>query len=156
MNLAENAYREWKITTWLLYVKRKIALVCWTWAEYCVYSRVQCPPVMTICESRNATNSSPGPRVYVMQMMRFLPGLLFGFSMILCSITLAGQDSTSSTAKIDELQRQAQTYIQEQKPQLAIPIFRQIVSLDPANLSAQENLVVLHFFQNNYLKTLQP
>lgn len=156
MNFAENAYREWKLTTWLLYVKRKIALVCWTWAEYCVYSRVQCPAVTTICESRNATNSSPGLRVYVMQMKRFLPGLLFGFFMILCSINLAGQDSTSSTAKIDELQRQAQTYIQEQKPQLAIPVFRQIVSLDPANLSAKEILAVLHFSRNNHLKTSQP
>lgn len=85
-----------------------------------------------------------------MQMKRFLPGLLFGLFMTLCSINLAGQDGASSTTKIDELEHQAQKYIQEQRPQLAIPVFRQIVSIDPANLSAHGNLGVLLFFQNNY------
>jgi Flp pilus assembly protein TadD len=92
--------------------------------------------------------------MYAMQMKRFLPGLLFGFLITLCSINLVGQDSASLIAKVDELEHQAQNDIQEQKPQLAISVFRQIVSLDPENLSAHGNLGVLLFFQNNYTEAI--
>jgi tetratricopeptide (TPR) repeat protein len=52
--------------------------------------------------------------------------------------------------KIGALQQQSEKYLQEQKPQLAIPVLREIVSLDPNNLNAHGNLGVLLFFQGSY------
>jgi tetratricopeptide (TPR) repeat protein len=52
--------------------------------------------------------------------------------------------------KVDALEQQAKSYLQEQKQQLAIPVLREIISLDPKNVSAQANLGVLLFFQPNY------
>jgi Flp pilus assembly protein TadD len=51
--------------------------------------------------------------------------------------------------KIGALEHQVQKYLQEQKPQLAIPVLREIASLDPNNVNAQANLGVLLFFQAN-------
>ncbi|HEY3454548.1 MAG TPA: tetratricopeptide repeat protein [Bryobacteraceae bacterium] len=60
------------------------------------------------------------------------------------------QDSVDIRSKIAALEQQGQKYLQEQKPQLAIPVLEQIVSLDPKNLNAQANLGVLLYFQANY------
>jgi tetratricopeptide (TPR) repeat protein len=56
--------------------------------------------------------------------------------------------------KIRALEQQAQKHLQEQKPQLAIPVLREIASLDPKNVSAQGNLGVLLFFQANYAEAI--
>jgi Flp pilus assembly protein TadD len=48
------------------------------------------------------------------------------------------------------LEQQVQKYLQEQKPQLAIPVLREIVSLAPKSLNGQANLGVLLCFQGNY------
>src|SRR5271165_5635113 len=56
--------------------------------------------------------------------------------------------------KVDALQQQAQKYLQEQKPQLAIPLLREIVSMDSNNLNARANLGVLLFFQGNYAEAI--
>jgi tetratricopeptide (TPR) repeat protein len=56
--------------------------------------------------------------------------------------------------KIGALEQQAQKYLQEQKPQLAIPVLREIISLDPKNLNAQANFGVLLFFQGNYTEAI--
>ena len=55
---------------------------------------------------------------------------------------------------MDALQQQAQNYLQEQKPQLAIPLLREIASLDANNLNARANLGVLLFFQGNYAEAI--
>lgn len=60
------------------------------------------------------------------------------------------QSARDVQLKIEALEQQVQTYLQEQKPQLAIPVLQQIVSLDGKNLNAQANLGVLLFFQNQY------
>jgi tetratricopeptide (TPR) repeat protein len=52
--------------------------------------------------------------------------------------------------RIEALEQQTQKHLQEQKPQLAIPALREIISLDPKNINAQGNLGVLLFFQANY------
>src|ERR1035437_9545834 len=52
--------------------------------------------------------------------------------------------------RVAALEQQAQEYLQDQKPQLAIPVLREIASLDPKNLNAQGNLGVLLFFQGSY------
>ena len=56
--------------------------------------------------------------------------------------------------KINALEQQAQKHLQEQKPQLAIPVLREIVSLDPNNVNARGNLGVLLFFQANYAEAI--
>jgi tetratricopeptide (TPR) repeat protein len=53
------------------------------------------------------------------------------------------------------LEQQVRKYLQEQKPELAIPVLRQIISLDAKNLNAQANLGVLLFFQGNYDEAIQ-
>ena len=69
---------------------------------------------------------------------------------LLPCIALMAQDSSDIRSKIAALEQQGQKYLQEQKPQLAIPVLQQIVSLDPKNLNAQGNLGVLLYFQGNY------
>jgi cytochrome c-type biogenesis protein CcmH/NrfG len=79
------------------------------------------------------------------------------YSRALCTILLVasamstrGQDADNPASQIPALEQQVQTYLQQQKPQLAIPVLRQIVSLDPKNLNAQANLGVLLYFQNDF------
>src|SRR5215831_6581841 len=60
------------------------------------------------------------------------------------------QSAQDVQGKTGALEQQVQKYLQEQKPQLAIPVLREIVSLDPKNLNGQANLGVLLFFQGNY------
>jgi tetratricopeptide (TPR) repeat protein len=56
--------------------------------------------------------------------------------------------------KIGALEQQVQKHLQEQKPQLAIPVLREIASLDPNNVNAQANLGVLLFFQSKYAEAI--
>jgi tetratricopeptide (TPR) repeat protein len=78
-------------------------------------------------------------------------------SRVLCALLLllfagsvTGQDAGDSAAQVSTLEQQVKTYLQQQKPQLAIPLLRQIVSLDPKNLNAQANLGVLMYFQGDF------
>jgi Tfp pilus assembly protein PilF len=75
-------------------------------------------------------------------------------SILICALGCAAQGYPNSAPNISDLQLQAHRYLAEQKPQLAIPVFRQIVSLDPKNIDAQGNLGVLLFFQNNYAEAI--
>src|SRR5947207_12875934 len=69
-------------------------------------------------------------------------------------LALMAQNSQSIQQKVGALQLQAQKYLQEQKPQLAIPVLREIISLDPKNVNARGNVGVLLFFQNNYAEAI--
>jgi len=60
------------------------------------------------------------------------------------------QNAPDFQQRVAALEQQAQKYLQEQKPQLAIPVLRDIVSLDPKNSNAQGNLGVLLFFHGDY------
>lgn len=51
---------------------------------------------------------------------------------------------------IARLEKQIDTHLREQKPDLAIPLLRQIVSLDAKNVNAQANLGVLLHFQGKH------
>jgi tetratricopeptide (TPR) repeat protein len=46
--------------------------------------------------------------------------------------------------------KQAQTYLSENRPDLAIPEFKAILALDPKNADARGNLGVILFFQGKY------
>jgi tetratricopeptide (TPR) repeat protein len=56
--------------------------------------------------------------------------------------------------KIGGLEQQVQKHLQDQKPQLAIPVLRELLSLDPKNLNAQANLGVLLFFDGRYAEAI--
>ena len=69
-------------------------------------------------------------------------------------LALMAQNSQDIQQKVGALELQAQKYLQEQKPQLAIPVLREIISLDPKNVNARGNVGVLLFFQNNYAEAI--
>src|SRR3954451_19761871 len=71
----------------------------------------------------------------------------------LLSPVLTAQDGQE---KISALEQQVQKHLQEQKPQLAIPVLREIVSLDPRNVNGQANLGVLLFFQEKFTDAIPP
>jgi tetratricopeptide (TPR) repeat protein len=77
--------------------------------------------------------------VYVIHVGR----RVFELIALLPWLTLFGQD-------VATLEAQAQKYLQEQKPELAIPVLERIVALDPNNVNAQANVGVLLFFQDRY------
>jgi tetratricopeptide (TPR) repeat protein len=53
-------------------------------------------------------------------------------------------------AQIAEHTRLAQQYLNQRRPDLAIPELEALTSLEPRNVDAQGNLGVLQFFQGNY------
>ncbi len=78
-----------------------------------------------------------------------------GLVLAACLAAIA-QTPADAQRNIAALEQQAQKHLQEQKPELAIPVLREIVSIDPNNLNAQANLGVLLFFQNQYAEAIPP
>jgi tetratricopeptide (TPR) repeat protein len=76
--------------------------------------------------------------------------VLCALLLLLSAVGATGQDAGNSASQVTALEQQVQTYLQQQKPQLAIPLLRQIISLDPKNLNAQANLGVLMYFQGDF------
>jgi Tfp pilus assembly protein PilF len=74
---------------------------------------------------------------------------------VIC-LPLLPQSQQEVQPKIAGLEQQVQTYLQQQKPQQAIPLLREIVSLDPKNVNAQANFGVLLFFQGSYAEAIPP
>jgi tetratricopeptide (TPR) repeat protein len=66
------------------------------------------------------------------------------------SLHVMAQNSEDRQQRIAALEQQVQKHLQEQKPELAIPLLREIISLDPKNANAQANAGVLLYFQGNY------
>lgn len=83
-------------------------------------------------------------------MERLHARVLCALLLLLGAIGATGQDAANSASQVTALEQQVQAYLQQQKPQLAIPLLRQIVSLDPKNLNAQANLGVLLYFQGDF------
>ncbi|MFL6447756.1 MAG: tetratricopeptide repeat protein [Bryobacteraceae bacterium] len=69
---------------------------------------------------------------------------------LLPGLALMAQNAPDVQSKVANLEQQVQKYLQDQKPELAIPILQEIASVDPKNLNAQANLGVLLFFQGKY------
>ena len=78
----------------------------------------------------------------------------FTLIVLLPWLALMAQNAQDVPQKVGVLEQQAQKYLQEQKPQLAVPVLREILSLDPKNLNAQANLGVLLFFGGNYAEAI--
>ncbi|MGB0123991.1 MAG: tetratricopeptide repeat protein [Silvibacterium sp.] len=64
------------------------------------------------------------------------------------------QTPTDNQQQIEAHTRQAQSYLQQKRPDLAIPELESVVALDPKNVDAQGNLGVLLYFQNDYIKAI--
>jgi tetratricopeptide (TPR) repeat protein len=92
--------------------------------------------------------------IYVMQVNGRVARIGFAVVSLLpwmIPVALIAQDGLH---KVDALEQQVQKYLQEQKPQLAIPLLRKIVSIDTKNLNARANLGVLLFFQNGFAEAV--
>lgn len=89
-------------------------------------------------------------------MRRLLSGFLGALLLTTLSMEAAAQTDSGREENIRGLEQQVQKYLEEQNPQLAVPVLREIVSLDPKNLNANANLGVLLFFQNNYADAIPP
>jgi tetratricopeptide (TPR) repeat protein len=66
--------------------------------------------------------------------------------------TLSLLSQASHQDQVAEHARLARQYLNEHRPDLAIPEFQALVTLEPRNLDAQANLGVLLFFQSDYVK----
>ena len=73
--------------------------------------------------------------------------LLILFLLPFFSIASPCQVAPSKQEQIGLLERRAQQYLGQQRPDLAIPELRKLVDLDPDNVNARANLGVLLFFR---------
>ena len=76
-------------------------------------------------------------------------------TLLLASLSTLPLRSPAPASHQDQIaahSRLAQQYLNERRPDLAIPEFQALVSLEPRNLDAQGNLGVLLFFQGDYVK----
>jgi len=78
--------------------------------------------------------------------VRLLGTVLF----FLGSLQCVSQSAASRQPQIESHSHQAQEFLRQNRPDLAIPEFRAIVALDPNNVDAHGNLGVLLFFQLAY------
>lgn len=92
--------------------------------------------------------------VYVMHVGNLISLTSRTLLIVLPWLALFAQDTQGVSKRIAALEQQAQQYLREQKPQLAIPVMREIVSLDPKNVNANANLGVLLFFQGNHAEAI--
>ncbi len=83
-----------------------------------------------------------------LKSLAFVP-LLFAFS-----LTTPCQSPSSSSDAIQKHLRNAQQFLQQQRPDLAIPEFEAALALDPANLNAQADLGVLLYFRGELAKAV--
>src|SRR6185312_939154 len=86
----------------------------------------------------------------MMNLRVFMQSVILAFLWALGSVSLISQVLPDAAGKIPELERRIQQHLQEQKPELAIPLLREIVSIDATNSNAQANLGVLLYFGNDY------
>jgi tetratricopeptide (TPR) repeat protein len=62
--------------------------------------------------------------------------------------------SPNRQQQIESHMKQAQTYLSENRPDLAMPEFKAVVALDPKNVDAHGNLGVILFFQEKYAEAI--
>jgi tetratricopeptide (TPR) repeat protein len=68
------------------------------------------------------------------------------------TLPLLSQAPANNQDQIAAHSRLAQQYLNQRRPDLAIPELQALVALEPRNLDAQANLGVLLFFQGDYVK----
>lgn len=73
-----------------------------------------------------------------------------GLALIAGTVFCFSQVPDSAKQQIASHSEKAHTFLQEKKPDLAIPEFQAVVALDPKNVDALANLGVLLFFRGDY------
>ena len=68
----------------------------------------------------------------------------------LAALPAAGQTTALKKQQASQHARAAQQYLQQQRPDLAIPELQKVVALEPQNVDARGNLGVLLFFRGEY------
>ncbi|MBX6359242.1 MAG: tetratricopeptide repeat protein [Acidobacterium ailaaui] len=76
--------------------------------------------------------------------------IIFGFGLLWLYSLAFAQSGATAQQKIEAHSRRAHAYLEQKRPDLAIPEFQAILSLDPNNADAQGNLGVLLFFRGDY------
>lgn len=71
---------------------------------------------------------------------------------VLAATSLFSRTIDETQQQIQSHSRQAQQYLQNRRPDLAIGEFKAILAVDPDNLDARGNLGVLEYFQGQYAK----
>ena len=89
-------------------------------------------------------------------MRTILLSKLWALAIVASAMALRSQAPPKDANQIAALNQQIQKALQERQPQVAIPLLRQIVALDPGNVNAQANLGVLLFFQNQFPEAIPP
>jgi tetratricopeptide (TPR) repeat protein len=69
-----------------------------------------------------------------------------------CAMPCLSQPDGADQQQIQSLENRAQEYLNQKRPNLAIPQFEALTKLDPKNVNAQANLGVLLYFQGDYAK----
>jgi Flp pilus assembly protein TadD len=87
-------------------------------------------------------------------MKRLVSMAICGFVLAVTRPAATCQSATSAQDRLTGLEQQTQQYLHEQKPKLAIPLLREILSLDSGNLNANANLGILLYFQGNYREAI--
>jgi tetratricopeptide (TPR) repeat protein len=91
-----------------------------------------------------------------MTMSRKRASQILGVSLFLFLLRCFAQSSPSHRQEIELHNRQAQNFLGENRPDLAIPEFRAILAIDRNNVDALGNLGVLLFFQGDYTQAIPP
>jgi tetratricopeptide (TPR) repeat protein len=76
--------------------------------------------------------------------------LLLLLLVLLSALPCAPQTPPTRQQQIESHMKQAQAYLRDNKPDLAIAEFKAVVALDPKNVDARGNIGVLLFFQGAY------
>jgi Tfp pilus assembly protein PilF len=66
----------------------------------------------------------------------------------------SGQNQPAQNNSFEQHVALAQQYLQQKRPDLAIPEFEAAVAIDPSNVETQANLGVHYYFAHNYAKAV--
>jgi tetratricopeptide (TPR) repeat protein len=71
-----------------------------------------------------------------------------------CTTSSHSQSQTGEQQQIESLEKNAQEFLNQKRPDLAIPQLEAVTRLDPKNVNAQANLGVLLYFRGDYAMAL--
>jgi Tfp pilus assembly protein PilF len=76
------------------------------------------------------------------------------FLLTVLTVSSVCQTPSDTQDQIAQHQRLVQQYLQQQRPDLAIPELQKVIELDPGNVDALGNLGVLYFFRGDYKESV--
>jgi tetratricopeptide (TPR) repeat protein len=80
--------------------------------------------------------------------------LLLAAAFAFWAVQAAGQTAAAPNPSLEHHLSLAQQYLQQHRPDLAVPELEAAVAIDPANLDTQANLGVLYYFGHQYAKAV--